>query len=203
MTAPPLPSLRTRNRLAETILAALHEPTARLVLASLAWDDGAVADWLAPDEAHQCGAVIARARRASTAVAAAPLRSPAGALGDALEAAALLFDAGLFFEVHEVLEPHWRQASGDTREALQGLIQIAVGYQHQVNGNARGARSLLGEGAMRVRGRRLLGMSLDDFAEVVARTEGPRGMAAAPALDVPHFPRGWRREQDSRRNPDR
>ena len=146
MMAPPLPSLRARHRLAETILAALHEPTARRVLASLAWDDGAVADWLAPHEAHECGAVSARARRASAAMAAAPLRSPAGTLGDALEAAALLFDAGLFFEAHEVLEPHWRRASGDTREALQGLIQIAVGYQHRVNGNAHGARSLLGGG---------------------------------------------------------
>jgi predicted metal-dependent hydrolase len=196
MTAPPLPSLRARNRLAETILAALHEPAARRVLATLAWNEGAVAEWLAPDDPHQCGAVSARARRASVAVAAAPLCSPAGALGDALEAAALLFDAGLFFEVHELLEPHWRGASGDTREVLQGLIQIAVGYQHQVNGNTRGARSLLGEGAMRVRGRHLLGVSLDDFAEEVVRTGGcsPGDPPTAPDLAVPRFPRGWQRQ---------
>jgi hypothetical protein len=203
MTAPPLPSLRARNRLAETILAALHEPAARRVLATLAWDEGAVADWLTLDEADQCGAVIARARRASAALADAPLRSPAEALGDALEAAALLYDAGLFFEVHEVLEPHWRRASGEIREVLQGLIQIAVGYQHQVNGNAPGARSLLGEGVLRVRGRRLLGTSLDDFAEDVVRTSGPGGTATAPALDVPRFPRGWRREQHGQRGADR
>jgi hypothetical protein len=146
MMAPPLPSLRARNRLAETILAALHEPTARLVLADLAWNDGAADHWLAPDEAQQGDAVIARARRASLAVAGAALRSPEGTLEDALAAAALLFDAGLFFEVHEVLEPHWRRASGDTREALQGLIQIAVGYQHQVNGN-RGRAVAPHEGA--------------------------------------------------------
>jgi hypothetical protein len=197
MIAPPLPSLRARNRLAETILAALHEPTARLVLADLAWNDGAADHWLAPDEAQQGDAVIARARRASLAVAGAALRSPEGALEDALAAAALLFDAGLFFEVHEVLEPHWRRASGDTREALQGLIQIAVGYQHQVNGNAKGARSLLGEGALRARGRRLLGMRLDDFAETVAGESARDSAPTGPVLDVPPFPRGWRREEDA------
>lgn len=200
MRAPPLPSLRARNRLAETILAALHEPAARQVLDTLAWNDGAVGNWLSPEEAQQGDAVIARARRASMAVARAPMRPAEGALDNALEAAALLFDAGLFFEAHEVLEPHWRRASGDTREALQGLIQIAVGYQHRVNDNAKGARSLLAEGAMRARGRRLLGMSLDDFADAVASRGEPPSATTGRVLDVPPFPRGWRREEDSRPN---
>lgn len=197
MRAPPLPALRARNRLAAMILAALYEPTARQVLDNLAWGDGAVGNWLAPDEAQQGDAVIARARRASMAVAGAPLRSAERALDGALEAAALLFDADLFFEAHEVLEPHWQRASGDTREALQGLIQIAVGYQHLVNGNARGARSLLAEGATRARGRRLLGMSLDDFACAVAGQGGLSPSTNGRILDAPRFPRGWRREEDS------
>ena len=67
-----------------------------------------------------------------------------------LQAAGLLFDAGLHFEVHEVLEPHWAAAQGDARETLQGLIQIAVGYQHLANGNHAGARSLLVEGSGRL-----------------------------------------------------
>lgn len=191
VTPPPLPSGRVRHRLAAAIVAAFSEPEARRVLASLAWDAGTVATWLAPDEADQRAAVIARARRASTAVAAAPFRSAAGTLRGALAAAALLFDAGLFFEAHEVLEPHWRGASGDAREALQGLIQIAVGHQHWVNGNATGARSLLAEGLIRVRGRALLGMGLDDFAAQVERARERLDAACDPDLPVPTFPRGW------------
>ena len=85
-------------------------------------------------------------------------------MGPALRAAARLFDAGLFFEVHEVLEPLWMTASEPRREALQGLIQIAVGWQHLANGNVAGARSLLADGAARLHGRRLLGVDFDPFA---------------------------------------
>jgi uncharacterized protein len=83
----------------------------------------------------------------------------------ALTAAARLFDAGLFFEVHEVLEPHWMVARDLERDALQGLIQIAVGWQHLANGNLPGARSLLADGAARLHGRRLLGVDFDRFAQ--------------------------------------
>jgi hypothetical protein len=194
--APPLPSPRARHRLAAAILSALHEPTARRNLARLAWESGAAAEWLGPDEVDQIGVVVARARRASLALAAAPFRSPAEALGDGLEAAALLFDAGLFYETHEVLEPHWRRASGDARDVLQGLIQIAVGYQHEVNGNARGARSLLGEGARRAWGRRLSGVSVDQFAEEALRGGGAsRSAASAVDIPAPTFPRGWQRPE--------
>jgi hypothetical protein len=190
---PPLPARRARQRLAGTILSALHEPAARRLLASLARDAGAASGWLATDEADQRGAVMARARRANLAVGRSPLHAPPDDLADALESAAILFDAGLFFETHEVLEPHWRQASGDAREVLQALIQIAVGYQHEVNGNSRGARSLLGAGARRLQGRRLRGVGMDRFARAVARTAEPaRARRPGQDLAVPPFPRGWR-----------
>jgi len=44
-----------------------------------------------------------------------------------LDVAARLYEAALYFEVHEWLEPHWVTACGPTRETLQGLIQTAVG----------------------------------------------------------------------------
>src|SRR5207249_698488 len=78
--------------------------------------------------------------------------------------AAVLFDAGLAFEVHELLEPYWVRAHGDEREALQGLIQIAVGYQHLANGNLAGARALLDDGTTRTRGRSVAGIDCDAFA---------------------------------------
>src|SRR5438034_258918 len=112
-----------------------------------------VEEWLGADEPLQQAALRARARRASEALATLPLASPEPSLAAALDAAATLYDAGLHFEVHELLEPHWARAGGETKEALQGLIQIAVGYQHLANGNLRGARALLEEGSGRVRGR--------------------------------------------------
>jgi hypothetical protein len=60
-----------------------------------------------------------------------------------LDRAAALANHGLFFEVHELLEPVWFQATEPARTALQGLIQIAVGFHHLENGNREGARSLL------------------------------------------------------------
>jgi hypothetical protein len=134
-------------------------------------------------------AVMARARRAIASVAAAPLRSSADTLVEALDTAATLFDAGLFFEAHEVLEPHWRRSSGDEREAIQGLIQIAVGCQHRVAGNARGARSLLEHGAARVRGRRVLGVALDRFADAIMRSDRSIDPGAiGPAVAFPRMP---------------
>src|SRR6266511_5186574 len=38
-----------------------------------------------------------------------------------------VFNAGLFFEYHELIEDHWRAETGDRKRFLQGLIQVAVG----------------------------------------------------------------------------
>ncbi len=56
--------------------------------------------------------------------------------------AAALLRAGLFFEVHEVLEPAWRQATGRERVALQGVIQAAVAWHHWRGGRPGAARRL-------------------------------------------------------------
>ncbi|MGH7321253.1 MAG: DUF309 domain-containing protein, partial [Candidatus Rokuibacteriota bacterium] len=68
--------------------------------------------------------------------------------------AALLADAGLYFEVHELLEPAWMRAPDPERIALQALIQIAVALHHAENGNREGAVSLLTEGLAKLAARR-------------------------------------------------
>ncbi|MGI9569125.1 MAG: DUF309 domain-containing protein [Desulfobulbia bacterium] len=45
-----------------------------------------------------------------------------------LQTATLLWDSGLYFEVHEVLEPEWMTASGDNKLLLQALIRAAGVY---------------------------------------------------------------------------
>ena len=57
-----------------------------------------------------------------------------------------LFDAGDFFDAHEVLEDVWRAAPAEEKRFLQGLIQLAVGLHHHSRGNLAGARSLLARG---------------------------------------------------------
>jgi dTDP-4-amino-4,6-dideoxygalactose transaminase len=54
-----------------------------------------------------------------------------------------LFNAGSFFDAHEVLEDVWRELQGKDKEFLQALIQAAVGLHHHSTGNLTGARSLL------------------------------------------------------------
>jgi dTDP-4-amino-4,6-dideoxygalactose transaminase len=54
-----------------------------------------------------------------------------------------LFNAGSFFDAHEVLEDVWRELQGDEKDFLQAVIQTAVGLHHHSTGNIAGARSLL------------------------------------------------------------
>jgi hypothetical protein len=171
--------LQLRNRLAATILEAVDDVQARRVLARLADAPDA---WLAADEREWRDLLAQRARRASEALAARRPSAKRG-LDAALQAAATLYEAGLHFEVHELLEPHWMAASGETRQALQGVIQAAVGWQHLANDNVAGARSLLMEGAARLRGRRLGGRDFDAFARATAEA-----VTRLPAATPPPFP---------------
>jgi predicted metal-dependent hydrolase len=88
------------------------------------------------------------------------------------------------------------RAEGVEREALQGLIQVAVGFQHLANRNVVGARALLRDGAARLDGHRLDGRVLSAFADQVARCLhdlGALGPEAAARFDwsrVPRFPAG-------------
>jgi predicted metal-dependent hydrolase len=182
---PTLP-LRPRNRLAERILSALHDPAARRELAALSAERRAQ-QWLGADEVRWAPVLAARARAAAAALRDQPLLAGAPDLDQALAAAAALFDAGLHFEVHELLEPHWAVSGGDAREALQGLIQVAVGFQHLANGNLAGARSLLEEGAARLHRGRLPGLDLEDFARAAAA--GAERLAAGAPVSAPAFPR--------------
>jgi predicted metal-dependent hydrolase len=62
-----------------------------------------------------------------------------------------LCNAGNFYEGHDEWEEVWRRATGARRRLLHGLIQVAVGYEHNRRGNARGKRSLLRQGAAKLR----------------------------------------------------
>ena len=211
--------LLLRNRLAELILHALHDGAARRALEAVAEvcaDPRALDPAAPPPEGFpaelfdrradgwrlrsglgpHAAAVAERASRAARALADRPLVSADPPLPVALAAAAVLYEAGLYFETHEVLEPLWMRALGAEREALQGLIQVAVGFQHLANGNLEGARALLRDGATKLAGHRLDGRDTSAFAAEVARCWGEiiaLGADAPARFDwsrVPRFPAG-------------
>jgi hypothetical protein len=57
-----------------------------------------------------------------------------------------LFNAGEFYEAHEVWEDVWRESAGLEKKFLQGLIQAAVALHHRSTGNVVGAGSLMARG---------------------------------------------------------
>jgi hypothetical protein len=67
-----------------------------------------------------------------------------------LRRGAALFEARLYFEVHEELEALWNRARGAPRLVVQGLLQIAVALHHAEAGNVAGARRLLAAGRAKV-----------------------------------------------------
>jgi predicted metal-dependent hydrolase len=63
-----------------------------------------------------------------------------------------LFNAGEFYECHEVLEDVWRPSHGEERYFLQALIHFAVGFYHHQQGNRIGAELQLGKALRKLAG---------------------------------------------------
>ena len=135
-------------------------------------------------------AIRAHATRALRAAAAHQARRTRrdDAVGRAIVHAAALWNEGLFFEVHEVLEAVWQRETGDRRQALQGLIQIAVAWHHLAHGNPRGARTLLREGRARLAGAPPGTLPLLDRDALLAETSPAEAALAASAAPGPLRP---------------
>lgn len=68
-------------------------------------------------------------------------------LAHRLDKALALWDLGLFFEVHDILEELWQEAAGPRRTALKGLIQAAAVYIHRAQGNGPAAAKMAAKAA--------------------------------------------------------
>jgi hypothetical protein len=146
---------------------------------------------LAVHAAHDAG-IRAHATHA-LAAADAYRRHPLGrpdTVDGALVRAAALWDARLFFEVHEVLEAVWQRTTGDVRQALQGVIQMAVAFYHLAAGNLRGARQLLTDGRDRLAATEHALPLLDAHALLARTAPWQEALAAhrpVPAASAPRF----------------
>ncbi|MFQ5699838.1 MAG: DUF309 domain-containing protein [Myxococcota bacterium] len=212
------PGLLVRDCLAECFVAAARgEPGARAQVQALAhWRrepslppalrelctaggtplfeaDGGLA---APFAAHE-GYVRDRARRYAAALG---WICEAEAWSQPLEAARCAWDAGLFFEVHELLEPEWMRAKEPARRVLQGMIMAGGALYHLGSGNRAGARGLLRQAAERLE-RAPSGSDLDlgRFARALARLGDEIEAGAIRTLDdVSDLPRLERRVHEPR-----
>lgn len=100
------------------------------------------------------------------------------------------FNAGRYFDAHEVWEEIWLRSSGDTKLFYQMLIQAAVGLHHYERGNARGARGMYASVMDKLERLPsfLMSLDLDDFsrqfraffAELIANND-----ESAPPPDRP------------------
>ena len=206
MAKPGLP-LPLRNALAELTIAALEDGGAAAALGWLAAPEGAppaaAARRLAavhlideggrdllPIHAPHAAAATEHAARALRAAASHERTTSGDAITRALHAAAALWNERLFFEVHEVLEAVWKTATGAARQALQGVIQIAVAYHHWAHGNRRGARSLLVEGRGRLASVSPGALPVLDVEALLAATapwEAALVAGAAPSEEPPRL----------------
>ncbi len=56
------------------------------------------------------------------------------------------FNGREWYECHETIEELWLGETGEVRDFLQGILQVAVALHHWRNGNYGGAVSLLSSG---------------------------------------------------------
>ncbi|HLW71297.1 MAG TPA: DUF309 domain-containing protein [Candidatus Binataceae bacterium] len=90
---------------------------------------------------------------------------------DDFERGVRLFNAGRFFECHEVWELIWKQAAGAEKTLLQALIQAAAALLHLERGNLRGAESTWAKARIKFQSLppELIGLELEEFSSALAR----------------------------------
>ncbi len=91
----------------------------------------AAAPYLTPEPAvHYRLYIDQRLAAYERAIAETPVPPPT----EIMITAAMLWDLGLYFEVHEVLEPHWMRAVDERKRLLQALIRAAGVYVYREAG---------------------------------------------------------------------
>ena len=90
-----------------------------------------------------------------------------------LEGGLRLFNAGRFFDAHEVWEDVWRNTPRDqaVRRHMQGMVQMAVAFHHWTTGNVTGARSVLARSQRNLAGAET-SFPLIDVAQLRSDAEG-------------------------------
>lgn len=101
------------------------------------------------------------------------------------------FNAGAFFEAHEIWEELWNESEGDAKRAVQALVQLAAGYHKLELGVPGGAMKLFARALAILDDvpRSALPLPLDD-ARVVVRRQLATLRVAAATVEVPRLTLG-------------
>ena len=107
-----------------------------------------------------------------------------------------LFNAGEYFECHEMLEDLWHPAEGQERLHYQGLIQAAIAVEHFRKGNWTGALGLYEKACEKWAQlpEKYMGVDLKGFREKLGvffeqvQKAGPVGMRGVDIGQVPKIP---------------
>jgi predicted metal-dependent hydrolase len=104
---------------------------------------------------------------------------------DPLEEGVALFNDARFWHAHEAWERLWLPATGDEKQFLQGLIQLAAAYHHVQRGTYRGGVRLFDSALRRLAlfadGHDGIGRGDAVAAAVIHRERIARGEAVAAA----------------------
>lgn len=94
-----------------------------------------------------------------------------------------LFNAGRFFDCHEMWEEVWKRASGAEKLFYQGMIQIAAAVLHAQRGNPRGARSTWDKASAKLDPlpSEHMGIALGELRSATAAFVGAMRVGDAPA----------------------
>ncbi|HEX9792483.1 MAG TPA: DUF309 domain-containing protein [Planctomycetota bacterium] len=103
-----------------------------------------------------------------------------------------LFNAGEWYEAHEVWEERWQHVGDSTAEFYKALIQFAVAALHWERGNAHGARKLYRTARRYLEpySPAFLGLDVDDFLARAAAWFEPMLQAIAAKRPLPAPDRG-------------
>jgi hypothetical protein len=91
-----------------------------------------------------------------------------------------LWNLGLFFEMHELLETVWLHSRDPERSALKGLIQAAGAYVHLQRGERTAAQRLAKRAVTHLRNGRSCLAFIANLDELIEALAGPA--ASAPTL---------------------
>jgi phosphate transport system protein len=110
---------------------------------------------------------------------------------DAFEKGVAEFNRGHFYECHDTLEDLWAGVRGPSRDFLQGLIQVAVGFYHLGNENPVGARRLFARALQRLEGYPgdYAGVDVAALRSCVVGWQGRLSPEGAPGPSAPPAPR--------------
>jgi hypothetical protein len=103
-------------------------------------------------------------------------------LTDPLAQAVLIWNRGLYFELHDLLEAIWHRSGGDEREAVQGLIKAAGVYIHLEYRRSRAAERLAPKAAALLRRHRGRFYPIEGITDLTERLE--RNPQPAPKLGI-------------------